>query len=335
MDLVTVIIVNWNGQHLLPDCLESLREQEFKKFKTILVDNGSSDGSVDWVRRCYPEVKVIPLPTNAGFCVANNVGYRASKSKYVALLNNDAVAHSLWLQRLVDTLETTDQAGFAASKILNYGKPDTIDRAGDSYTSAGAGLLRGRGMRSNSYDKQEWIFGACAAAALYRKRMIDEIGFFNEDFFLLYEDVDLSFRAQLKGYRCLYVPEATVYHKTSSSIIRDSHTSIYYGHRNQEWVYFQNMPGRLIGKTIILHLAHNMGSFLYFSCNGGMKCILRAKWDAFRHMKKILRNRRMIQKGKRVEDSYIWALLEKERFLSRLTTRFPKKNESGDRKENS
>ena len=333
MDLVTVIIVNWNGQHLLPDCLESLREQEFKKFKTILVDNGSSDGSVDWVRGCYPEVKVIPLPTNAGFCVANNVGYRASKSKYVALLNNDTVAHPLWLQSLVDALETTNQAGFAASKILNYGKPDTIDRAGDSYTRAGAGLLRGRGMGSNSYDKQEWIFGACAAAALYRKRMIDEIGFFNEDFFLLYEDVDLSFRAQLRGYRCLYVPEATVYHKTSSSIIRDSHTSIYFGHRNLEWVYFQNMPGRLLVRTILLHLAHNMGSFLFFSCKGGMKSILWAKRDAFRHMKKVLRNRRMIQKGKRVDDSYVWTLLEKERFFVRLTTRFPKKNESENRKE--
>ncbi|MBW2707729.1 MAG: glycosyltransferase family 2 protein [Deltaproteobacteria bacterium] len=324
MHLVTVIIVNWNGRHLLPDCLKSLRAQEFKNFKTILVDNGSSDDSVDWVRGCHPEVKIIPLPTNTGFCVANNVGCRAAKSKYVALLNNDAVAHPLWLQRLVAALETHDRAGFAASKILNYGKPDTIDRAGDSYTRAGAGLLRGRGMGSTAYDQQEWIFGACAAAALYRKRMIDEIGFFNEDFFLLYEDVDLSFRAQLKGYRCLYVPEAMVYHKTSSSIVRDSHTSIYYGHRNLEWVYFQNMPGRLLARTIFLHLVHQMGSFLYFSCNGGMKSILRAKWDAFKHIKKVLRTRRMIQKGKRVEDSYVWTLLEKERFFARLAMRSPK-----------
>ena len=323
MNLATVIIVNWNGRHLLPDCLNSLREQKFKKFKTILVDNGSSDGSVDWVHRRYPEVRIIPLWTNSGFCVANNVGYGAAKTKYVALLNNDAVADPLWLQRLIEALETHGQAGFAASKILYYQKPDTIDRAGDGYTRAGAGLLRGRGMPFHAYDKEEWIFGACAAAALYRKCMLDDIGFFNEDFFLLYEDVDLSFRAQLKGYKCLYVPEATVFHKTSSSIIRDSHTSIYFGHRNQEWVYFQNMPGRLIGKTIFLHMAHNMGAFLYFSCNGGMKSILRAKWDAFRHMKKVLKNRRMVQKRKRVEDSYVWTLLEKEHFFARLMTRFP------------
>ena len=333
MDLATVIIVNWNGRHLLPDCLKSLQEQKFKKFKTIIVDNGSSDGSIEWVYRYHPEVRVIPLASNKGFCAANNVGYRLVKTKYVALLNNDAVAHPLWLGSLVDALEKNSLAGFAASKILNYDKPETIDRAGDSYTHAGVGLLRGRGRPFHAYEKQEWIFGACAAAALYHKRMIDEIGFFNEDFFLLHEDVDLSFRAQLKGYRCLYVPEATVYHKTSSSIIRDSHISIYYGHRNLEWVYFQNMPRRLLGRTILLHLAHNMGSFFYFSCHGQMRSILRAKWDAFRHIKVVLRKRRQIQKGKRVEDSYIWNLLEREFFLARLMTHV-QRNQTRNKKEN-
>ena len=324
MDLATVIIVNWNGRHLLSDCLESLQKQKFKKFETIIVDNGSSDGSVEWVYRCHPEVRVIPLSSNKGFCAANNVGYRLVKTKYVALLNNDAVAHPLWLGSLVDALEKNSQAGFAASKILNHEKPETIDRAGDSYTRAGVGLLRGRGLDFHAYEKQEWIFGACAAGALYRKRMIDEIGFFDEDFFLLHEDVDLSFRGQLKGYRCLYVPEAKVYHKTSSSIVRDSYISIYYGHRNLEWVYFQNMPWRLVGKTILLHLAHMMGSFFYFSCHGQMRSILNAKWDAFRHIKAVLRKRRRIQRGKRVEDAYIWDLLEREPFFARLMTHVQK-----------
>ncbi len=324
MDLATVIIVNWNGRHLLSDCLESLQRQEFKKFKTIIVDNGSSDGSVEWVYRCHPEVRVIPLSSNKGFCAANNVGYRLVKTKYVALLNNDAVAHPLWLGSLVDALEQNSQAGFAASKILNHEKPETIDRAGDSYTRAGVGLLRGRGLDCHAYEKQEWIFSACAAGALYHKRMIDEIGFFDEDFFLLHEDVDLSFRGQLKGYRCLYVPEAKVYHKTSSSIVRDSHISIYYGHRNLEWVYFQNMPWRLLARTILLHLVHMMGSFFYFSCHGRMRSILRAKWDAFRHLKAVLRKRRRIQRGKRVEDAYIWNLLEREPFFVRLMTHVQK-----------
>ncbi|MCG6882076.1 MAG: glycosyltransferase family 2 protein [Deltaproteobacteria bacterium] len=332
MELATVIIVSWNGRHLLPDCLNSLQAQEFKKFETIVVDNGSSDGSVEWVHRHHPEVRVVPLSSNQGFCAANNIGYRLINTKYVALLNNDAVAHPLWLESLVDALEKNNQAGFAASKILHYEKPDTIDRAGDSYTRAGVGLLRGRGMSFHTYEKPEWIFGACAAAALYRKGMIDEIGFFDEDFFLLHEDVDLSFRAQLKGYRCLYVPAAEVYHKTSSSIVRDSNISIYYGHRNMEWVYLQNMPGRLLGRTIVLHLAHMVGSFIYFSCRGQIRNILRAKWDAFRHIKAVLQKRRRIQKGKRVEDVYIWNLLESEHFLTRYMTHV-QRNQTRNRKE--
>ena len=324
MELATVIIVSWNGRHLLPDCLNSLQAQEFKEFETIMVDNGSSDGSVEWVRRHHPEVRVVPLSSNQGFCAANNIGYRLVDTKYVALLNNDAVAHPLWLKSLVNALEKNSQAGFAASKIFLHEKPDTIDRAGDSYSRAGVGLLRGRGMSGHAYDKQEWIFGACAAAALYEKRMIDEIGLFDEDFFLLHEDVDLSFRAQLKGYRCLYVPEAKAYHKASSSIVRDSPVSIYYGHRNMEWVYLQNMPGRLLGRTLILHLAHMMGSFVYFSCQGQMRNILKAKWDALRNIQKVLRKRRQIQTGKRVEDAYIWHLLERELFFARLMTHVQK-----------
>lgn len=325
MDLVTVIIVNWNGRHLLADCLKSLQEQKFKKFRTIIVDNGSSDGSVEWLHRCHPEVTVIPLSSNKGFCAANNAGYRLAETRYVALLNNDTVAHPLWLGSLVDALEKNSQAGFAAAKILNHEMPETIDRAGDSYTRAGVGLLRGHGMPYHAYETQEWIFGACAAAALYRRRMIDEIGFFDEDFFLLYEDVDLSFRAQLKGYRCLYVPEAKIYHKTSSSIVRDSYVSIYYGHRNLEWVYFQNMPKRLLGKTMLLHLVHIMGSIFYFSCHGQMRSILSAKWHGFRNIKGVLRKRRRIQKGKRVEDAYIWNLIERELFLVRRMTHVQRK----------
>ena len=321
MDLVTVIIVNWNGRDLLPDCLKSLREQKFSRFRTILVDNGSSDGSVDWVRRRHPEVGIIPLSTNTGFCVANNIGFGEVKTRYVALLNNDAIAHPMWLQNLVDALETHGQAGFAASKILYHANPEIIDRAGDGYTSAGVGLLRGRGMQAATYHKPEWIFGACAAAALYRKAMIDDIGFFDEDFFLICEDVDLSFRAQLNGYRCLYVPDAAVYHKPSSTIVRDSDISIYYGHRNLEWVYFKNMPSGLIVKTLFLHMVYNIGSILYFTSKGNLKSIIKAKSDALKQMRIILKKRQDIQKRKQVENAYLWNLLDKEYFSNRLTIR--------------
>jgi GT2 family glycosyltransferase len=298
-----------------------LRQQEFRPFSTILVDNGSTDGSVEFVAQYYPDIKTISLPENAGFSTATNIALKTIKTPYVALLNNDATAHPSWLKNLVQALEDFKEAGFAASKICFYNDPTRIDRAGDSYTRAGVGHLRGRGMPSGAYDRQEWVFGACAAAAIYRTEMLQDIGFFDEDFYLLYEDVDLSLRAQLSGYRCLFVPEAIVYHKASSSIIRDSSVSVYYGHRNLEWVYFQNMPGRLILKTILPHVIYDVAAFLFFAANGRMTDFVKAKWHALKGLKRAIKKRRKVQDKMSIPEAYLWSLLEKERLLPRLTMR--------------
>ncbi len=327
---VSVIIVNWNGKALLSECLESLRKQSYTRFSVLLVDNGSTDGSAEFVSESFPEVQIISLRNNTGFSVANNVAIRTVKTQYVALLNNDAVAHPFWLENLVAALDSTPEAGFAASKILVYQQPDVIDRVGDSYTTAGTGLLRGRGQGSSTYDKREWVFGACAAAGLYRLKMFKEIGLFDEDFFLLYEDVDLSFRAQLKSYRCLYVPEAKAYHKVSRSIVHDSPISVYYSHRNLEWVYFKNMPAGLIRKTIVPHMIYNLAACLYFLGRGRIVEFIRAKCHALRDMKAVFQKRKSIQRNCSVNEVYIWQLLEKERYWPRLHLRF--RNSSSTRK---
>ena len=319
--LVNIIIVNWNGRKFLSECLESLRRQTYQPLTIILVDNGSTDGSVDFVKKNYPEVKAIRLDRNLGFSIANNIAIESVNSAYVALLNNDAVAHPKWIKNLVDSLEANPLAGFAASKMLFYDDRSIIDRAGDAYTRAGTGLLRGRGMPADSYSEQEWVFGACAGAALYRTQMLRDIGLFDEDFFLLYEDVDLSFRAQLKNYKCLYVPEAIVYHKASSSIVHDSAISVYYSHRNLEWVYVKNMPSKLMLKTFWLHVIYDIGAFFFFAANGRGKEYVKAKYDALKGLKIALKKRRQIQKGKTVSDAYIFGLLEKESFFSRLRRR--------------
>jgi len=321
---ISIVIVNWNGRKFLPECLESLLHQAYRRFSIILVDNGSTDGSVDFVAQNYPEVHTIALPRNVGFSVANNIAIKTVKTEYVALLNNDAVAHPLWLQSLIRALESCPEAGFAASKMLFYDNPEIIDRVGDVYTRAGTGLLRGRGMLADSYNAREWVFGACAAAALYRTQMLHDIELFDEDFFLLYEDVDLSFRAQLKGYKCLYVPEAVVYHKGSGSIIYDSPTSVYYSHRNLEWVYIKNIPAGLILKTIFPHIIYDMAAFFFFAARGRSKDFIKAKWDALKGLKKALKKRRQIQRSGIVLDDYVWHLLEKELFLTRLTRRLRK-----------
>ena len=324
-DLVTVIIVNWNGKKLLPDCLESLRKQEYQHFSTILVDNGSSDGSLELISEVYPEIKVISLSENMGFAAANNAAFSQAKTKYIALLNNDAVAHPHWLKHMTEGLENDPSAGFAAARIVYDDNREIIDRAGDGYSTAGAGVLRGRGAKAKEYAQTQYIFGACAAAAMYRKAMLDHVGFFDPEFFLINEDVDLGFRGQISGYRCLYIPEAIVYHKVSSSIIRDSPVSIYYGHRNLEWVYFQNMPAGLLLRSLWSHALYDLAAFLYFACKGLAGPFLRAKWHAVRSFKRVMKNRRRIQSKKCVTNAYLWRLMERERFLPRLAMRIAKK----------
>jgi hypothetical protein len=320
--MVSIVIVNWNGREFLLECLEGLRRQVYRAFSVILVDNGSHDGSIEFVSENYPEVSIVALKDNRGFAAANNVALHTVETEFVALLNNDAVPDPLWLKSLVEALEEHPQAGLAASKMLLYDRREMIDRAGDGYTRAGAALLRGRGLSADCHRIREWVFGACAAAALYRMAMLRDIGFFDEDFFLLYEDVDLSFRAQLKGYKCLYVPEALVYHKGSSSIVHDSSRSVYYGHRNLEWVYIQNMPSRLLVKTIIPHILYNIAALSYFVISGRGKDFFRAKKDALRGLKRALKKRQWIQSGKVVDDGYLWSLFDRSRLMERLLGRF-------------
>jgi len=322
--LVNVVIVNWNGKAFLSKCLDGLSRQLYRPLCVTVVDNGSEDGSVDFIVRNFPEVKIIELSGNLGFSRANNIALENADAGYIALLNNDAVPHPSWLGELVGALESHPEAGFAASKMVFYDNPGIIDRAGDVYTRAGTGLLRGRGKPSDSYDRHEFVFGACAGAALYRTEMLRDIGFFDEDFFILYEDVDLSFRAQLKGYKCIYVPNAVVYHVGSGSIGDDTPTSVYYSHRNLEWVYIKNMPASLIKRTIVPHLIYDLAAFLFFIVRGRGGNFLRAKWDALKGIRVALQKRKEIQINKRVDDDYVWSLLEKEHFLPRLTRRLAK-----------
>ncbi|MBT8369100.1 MAG: glycosyltransferase family 2 protein [Deltaproteobacteria bacterium] len=324
MSAVSIIIVNWNGKSFLADCLNGLRQQTYGNFSVIMVDNGSVDGSLDYVQTHYPEVKTIALSENSGFARANNIALQSVQTKYVALLNPDTVPDAGWLEHLVKALENHPQAGSAASKMLLYDKPNVIDRAGDAYTTAGTALLQGRGETSSKFDNREWVFGACAGAALYRRCMFEDIGLFDEDFFLLFEDVDLSFRAQLRGYKCLYAPDASVYHHVSSSIGDDSPTSVYYSHRNLEWVYIQNMPGSLIAKTILPHMIYVWAAFVFFVLKGRSADYIKAKWHALKGLKRALAKRRCIQKNRTAPDDYIWSLFEKERLLPRLTRRISK-----------
>lgn len=322
MKQVSVIIVNWNGRAFIGKCLEALRHQNYRNFSVVLVDNASSDGSADFVRTNFPEVEILLQDHNTGFARANNLALASITTPYAALLNNDAIADPEWLSSLVAALDEYPEAGFAASKMLLHDQPCTIDRVGDAYCRSGTAALRGRGEADCKYHEKEWVFGACAGAALYRMEMLRDIGLFDEDFFLLYEDVDLSFRAQLCGYKCIYVPEAIVYHLCGKTIVADSPASIFYSHRNLEWVYLKNMPARLILKSVVLHIAYDVAAFLYFSFSGNMVSIAKAKFSAVRNFSTMLRKRKYIQQRKVVDEQYLWQIMEDERFLPRIARRF-------------
>ncbi len=269
----------------------------------------------------YPEVHLIQTGGNIGFARANNLAIRRTRSKYVALINNDAAAEPNWLQQLVAALEADWWLGMAASKMVYHDNPEVIDRAGDGYSLIGAGVLRGRGGRADAYNQPREIFGACAGAALYRRDMLEDIGLFDEEFFLIYEDVDLSFRAQLAGYRCRYVPGAKVRHKASHTIGRDSRTSVFYGHRNLEWVYFRNMPGLLLALSFLPHLFYVILAGAYFLLIGKGGNYLSSKLDAMKGMPSVIVKRKVTQGKRRVPLSYLLRIFTLENPAARLKAR--------------
>jgi len=306
MARVSLIVLNWNGKPFLKECLDSLRTQTFRDFETILVDNGSTDSSLDYVRQEFPEVRVIALNHNAGFARGNNVGIRASTGEYVALLNNDTKAHPQWLESLKPTLDTHPEIGFCSSKIVLYDQPDTIDSAGDLFYSCGVGEKRGRSQKDDErFAKSMPVFGACAAAALYRREMLEDIGLFDEDFFAYAEDVDLSFRAQLSGYQCLYVPEAVVYHHLQGSFGAFPGHSLCLSRRNAFDTLLKNMPTALLWRGLPYILSYYTAVDVAYIVQGRLRPILKARLDNIRRLRRTLAKRRQIQAGRRVSDEYI------------------------------
>ena len=245
--LASVIIPNWNGARFLPTCLDALHRQTYPRFEAIVVDNASSDGSQALLRAGYPEVQLIELAENRGFAGGVNAGIRASQGEIIALLNNDTEAEPGWLDELVRGLQRHPEAGSAASKMLLFDQRDTLHSAGDTFGTDGLPANRGVWEKDSArFNREEFVFGGCGGAVACRRRMLEEIGLFDESFFLSCEDVDLAWRAQLAGWRCIYVPTAVVYHHLSAT--GGGVTASYYTGRNTIWVLAKDVPGALLRK---------------------------------------------------------------------------------------
>lgn len=310
--VVSVIIPNWNGEAFLSVCLGSLAEQTYKDFEVVLVDNASTDGSLALVKKGFSWVEVICLPENRGFAAAINEGVRRSHGQYIALLNNDTEADPAWLAELAAALEARPDIGFCASKMLFYDQRDRVNSAGLFLRVDGVGRDIGYGQPDGSgFATMREIFGASGGAAIYRQEMLDDIGLFDEDLVAYAEDLDLSFRAQLRGYRCLYVPTAVVYHRGSGTYQRESPAAVYYGSRNILIVILKNMPMALLCRYWPRMLAAQIYQVVYFTLRGRGWAAMRGKMAALRQLKTTLAKRKAIMQTQRVSDVHIDSMLQR------------------------
>jgi GT2 family glycosyltransferase len=293
---VSVVIPNWNGAHFLPVVLESLERQTHRDFTVVVVDNGSSDGSLELLARDWPQVEVVALPENRGFAPAVNAGIRATHGNLVALVNNDLELDAGWLAAAVRALEAEPAAGSVTGKMLSFRERDLIDDAGDGYTWYGVGFARGRGERdSGQYDAPGDVLSACGGAALYRRSAFTGVGLFDERFFAYMEDLDWGFRAQLRGWSCRYEPAAVSFHIGAGTSSTMGDLARYLTVRNGIWLVVKNFPIR----ALVRH-AHRIGLYLAATAVRGERASLRGMADALRALPAVLRERRSIQSGARI-----------------------------------
>lgn len=264
---VTVIIPNYNGISFIRDCLDSLFAQTMEA-DIIVVDNDSKDGSKEVIKE-YEGVRLIELSENFGFCRAVNEGIRVCKTKYLILLNNDTKADPAFVEEMYKAIDAHDDTFSVASKMIQMNSPEKIDSAGDLYCALGWAFSLGKDMNRKRYDKEAVVFSACGGAAIYRRDMFEQIGYFDELHFTYLEDVDVGYRARIMGFVNRYTPKAIVYHAGSGSTGgRYNPFKVRLAARNSWYVIYKNMPAL----QIIINLPFFIIGFgikaLFFICKG-------------------------------------------------------------------
>lgn len=321
--LVSVIVVNWNGERVLPDCLQSLLKQTHAPLEVIVVDNHSTDRSVELIRRSFEAgVRLLENPSNLGFAGGNNAGIRLARGRYIALLNNDAAADCHWIAEMLKAMESDSRIGMCACKILSYEEAEVLDSAGGLLIYKDA-LSRGRGRLQRDegqYDVLEEVLLPSGCACLYRRAMLDEIGLFDPDFFAYSDDTDLGLRGRLAGWRCVYAPTAVAFHRYSASAGRYSPLKAYLAERNRIWVAVKNFPLPLLllnpfytAWRLLLHAAALLagrgvsGKYVEQHSFGSLvRALLKAYFSAIVGLPGMWKKRKSIQKNRKVTRSEIY-----------------------------
>ena len=292
MAKISVVVVNFNGKRFLDDCLSSLSVQTYGDYEIIVVDNASQDGSVEHIRSRFPWARIVENKVNLGSTGGNNSGIREAEGEFIVTLNNDTMVEKDFLERLAGPM-SDPSIGMCGSKMLYpNGK---INSTGLCLSRSGASWDRGASEEDRGqYDWQKEIFGACAGAALYRKKMLDEIGLFDEDFFIFMEDIDLTLRARCAGWRCIYVPEAIAHHLHGATAGVGSDLTVYYGNRNIMWLPAKNYPLPFLITCLPWILGRNLMALVYYTVKGRGRVVLKAKWDGLMGLPKMRAKRKTV-----------------------------------------
>ncbi|MEP7288474.1 MAG: glycosyltransferase family 2 protein [Chloroflexota bacterium] len=309
--LFSVIIPNWNGAKHLPTCLNALRTQTYPCLEIIVADNASSDESRDILAHDYPEVQMIALPKNQGFTGACNAGMQAAKGVYVALLNNDTEADPGWAAAVVACFEHHPEAGLVASKMLLFDRRDHLHTAGDFYRIDGQPGNRGAWQRDEGqFDSEAYVFSACGGSSVYRRTMLNEVGLLDDSFFFSLEDMDLAWRAQMAGWRCVYTPDALIYHHLSAT--GGGVTASFYDGRNAIYLLIKDYPTALWRKHwwLILRQQMRIARDALRAWRGAeARAHLRGMIAGLVRVPLLLTKRRAVQKSRRVTIEYLESIL--------------------------
>jgi GT2 family glycosyltransferase len=309
---VSVIVLNWNGERYLGRCLDAIAAQTFRDYEVFVLDNASTDGSVEDIPARWPTFRLVRFDQNLGFAVGNNQGAKLARGHWIAFLNNDAFPEPGWLANLVQAAQTHTEYSFFSSRLVYAEDTNLTQDTGDVYHISGYAWPRDNNCPvPRAHLQSGEVFSPCAAAALYERKAFLEVGGFDEQFGSHYEDVDIGFRLRLRGYRCLYIPEALVAHVGSASYGRESDRTVYQVQRNVVWAYLANMPGGLYWKYLPAHLLANLVFLIYYSLRGQWRAVWKAKWHAARSFPALLRKRSSIQSSRRVSAGEIERVLDR------------------------
>jgi GT2 family glycosyltransferase len=313
--LVSVVIPSWNGAHLLPTCLDSLRAQRYARLEVVVADGNSTDGTAELLDRRYPEVRLLRLPANFGFSGNVNAGLRAARGELFALLNNDAAAEPDWVAALVAALEAAPRAGSLASKLLHFDARQTIASAGDLLRRSGLAAQRGNGQPDDGrFERLESVFSASGGAALYRRALLADVGLLDEGYGSYLEDLDLGLRARLRGWDCLFVPGARVYHRVSAT--GGGRLASYLVARNTLRLVARGFPDQILRRcwpAVLGGQLRVVRSALQAWRGAEARATLRGVLAGLRDLPAALRSRPPIQARRLLSDAAFFELLTPDR----------------------